>query len=188
MEKQVKIQMTLIVVLVVFILAMSIGFANTAYTKLMSINGSASVVASSWNIAFDTTSYAESSGSVAATNHELTGTTMLYTVTLAEPGDFYEFTVNVKNTGTFDANLKSIVMSGLTATQAEYVNYSITYAGGTTYTATNSSITGVVLAKNTGSDTVKVRVEYVAPEDASKLPSSDQTISLTASLNYQQVQ
>lgn len=188
MEKQIKIQTTLIVILVVFVLTMSVGFASTAYIQLLNFNGTTSVTASSWNIAFDTASYAETSGSVAAASHELTGTTMVYSVMLAKPGDFYEFTVNVKNTGTFNANLKAITMSGLTSAQEEYVSYQITYDNGTTYTSSNPNITGVVLAKNTGTASVKVRVEYFEPEDSGSLPASDQVITLAASLTYQQVQ
>ncbi|NLC48178.1 MAG: hypothetical protein GX758_02340 [Tenericutes bacterium] len=188
MEQKLKVQTTLIIILVVFVLTMSIGFAATAYVQMLNFNGTANVTAASWEIAFDQASYTESTGSVAATTHSLTGTTMSYSVALVSPGDFYEFTVNVKNTGTFSANLKSLTMSGLTAAQDKYVTYQITYNNGTTYTTSDPNISGVVLLKNTGTASVKVRIEYVQPADEDDLPVTDQQLNLIASLTYQQVQ
>lgn len=188
MEKQKHTQTLIIAVLAVAVLTMSIGFAATAYTQALNINGAdATVKASKWSVHFDDTSYAETTGSVAASSHTLNTTTLTYAVTLEKPGDFYEATVNVVNDGTFDANLKSIVMNAPSAAQSNYVNYSIIY-NGTTYTATNNAITGVTLPKSTGTHPVKVRIEYVQPADDANLPTTDQTITLTATLNYEQVQ
>lgn len=187
MEKQKNTQTLIIAILAVAILTMSIGFAATAYTQTLNINGSdATIKASSWSVHFDDTSYTESTGSVAATSHTLNTTTLTYNVVLAQPGDFYETTINVVNDGTFDADLKSIVMSGLQAEQSDYVKYSITY-NGVEYLATNNSITGVMLPKVNGSHPVKVRVEYLQPAN-NNLPTTDQTLTLTAALNYEQNQ
>ena len=119
MEKKKNTQMFVIAILAVAVLTMSVGFA--ALTQTIDISGNVSVASSSWNIQFDTSSYQESAGSVsvAADNRTISGTSMTYNVTLTKPGDFYEFTVNVKNTGTFDANLTGISMSALTTEQAK---------------------------------------------------------------------
>ena len=105
-------------------------------------------------------------------------------VTLTKPGDFYEFTVNVKNTGTFDANLTGITMSPLTTEQSKYLTYEIDY-NGNTYTSTQTGLS-ISLANTSGIVPVKVKVSYVQPEKPADLPSSEVTIPLTASLTYKQ--
>ena len=184
MEKKKNTQMFVIAILAVAVLTMSVGFA--AFTQTLDISGNVSVASSSWNIQFDTSSYQESAGSVtvAADNRTISGTSMTYNVTLTKPGDFYEFTVNVKNTGTFDANLTGISMNSLTTEQAKYLTYEITY-NGTEYTTTTSSLS-VALAKTSGVAPVKVRVEYIQPDNPADLPSSEVNVSLTASLTYNQ--
>lgn len=187
MERNKGTQTIIITILAIAILAMSVGFAASAYTQNLNINDSTvNVTSAKWNVHFDDTSYTETTGSIAATSHTLTGTTMVYSVTLAKPGDFYEFTVNVKNEGTFDANLTSLTMSTLTTEQAKYLTYTITYNNGTVYSASNAAITGVTLAKTTGTAPVKVRVEYLTPTDSADLPSTNQTITLSATLTYTQ--
>lgn len=182
MEKQKNTQMFVIAILAVAVLTMSVGFA--VFTQTLDINGNVTVASSKWSIAFDTSSYVESDGSVAVSNKTLDGTSMTYNVTLTKPGDFYEFTVNVKNTGTFDANLTGISMSALTTEQAKYLTYEITY-NGTKYTA-NATGLSVALAKTEGVATVKVRVQYIQPENSADLPSTQVTVPLTASLTYNQ--
>lgn len=182
MEKQKNTQMFVIAILAVAVLTMSVGFA--VFTQTLDINGNVTVASSKWSIAFDTSSYVESDGSVAVSNKTLDGTSMTYNVTLTKPGDFYEFTVNVKNTGTFDANLTGISMSALTTEQAKYLTYEITY-NGTKYTA-NATGLSVALAKTEGVATVKVRVQYIQPENSADLPSAPVNVPLTASLTYSQ--
>ena len=182
MEKQKNTQMFVIAILAVAVLTMSVGFA--VFTQTLDINGNVTVASSKWSIAFDTSSYVESDGSVAVSNKTLDGTSMTYNVTLTKPGDFYEFTVNVKNTGTFDANLTGISMSALTTEQAKYLTYEITY-NGTKYTA-NATGLSVALAKTEGVATVKVRVQYIQPNDHNDLPSAPVNVPLTASLTYSQ--
>lgn len=184
MEKQKNTQMFVIAILAVAVLTMSVGFA--AFSQTLNIDGNVTVAKSIWSIAFDTASYVESSGSVTVsdTNRTLSGTSMTYNVTLSKPKDFYEFTINVKNTGTFDANLTGITMSGLDADKAKYLKYVITY-NGTEYTTTTEGLS-IALANTTGVAPVKVRVEYIQPDDSADLPSTQVTVPLTASLTYEQ--
>ena len=165
MEKGKNVQLAVIAVLAVAVLAMSVGYA--AFSTQLNLNGTANVKASSWNVAFDEDA-----------------TTVSYSVTLEKPGDYYEADVNVKNTGTFDANLTGITMSSLTTEQQKYLKYTVTYDG-TEYTASTSNL-AIALAKQTGTAPVKVRVEYVQPTDATDLPASDVEVSLTATLAYEQ--
>lgn len=184
MEKQRNTQMLVIAVLAVAVLTMSVGFA--AFTQTLNINGNTTVSASSWNVKFVTDSYAESSGSVTVseTNRTITGTSVTYAVKLTKPGDFYEFTINVKNSGTFNANLTGVTLSSLSAEQSKYLTYTLTY-NSTQYSASASGLS-VPLNANGGIVPVKVRVEYIQPTKPEDLPQSEVVVPLTASLTYEQ--
>ena len=185
MEKQKNTQLLIIGVLAVTIMLMTIGFA--VYASTLTINGNVTVNPATWSVHYVTTSYQETTGSVAASAHNLTNTAATYTVTLDKPGDFYEFTANIINDGTFDADLTALTMSSLTTAQQKYLSYVVTY-NGTDYTASASSLSGITLPCTSGSNThpVKVRVTYLQPENSSELPTESVTLTLTASLDYEQ--
>ena len=183
MEKQRQGQTVAIVALAVAIMVMAVGFAAATYSQTLNLNsGTATVKSSKWSVHFDSASYAETTGSVAATSKNVSDTSMDFTVTLANPGDFYEFTVDAINDGTFDATLNKVTMSTLSENQAKYLTYTVT-VDGTSYSATTDNI-AKTLAKTNGSHAVKVRVEYVMPSASADLPTEDATITLTASLDY----
>jgi len=184
MEKNRGTQLIIIACLSAAILFMTVGFA--VYASQLTINGTATVSPSKWSVHYVTDSYAESTGSVAATSKTITNTDVTYAITLEKPTDFYEFTINVINDGTFDAVLKSLTMTSLTAEQQKYLTYTLTYDG-TAYTASNSSLS-LALPHTSGSNTkpVKVRVEYIQPENSSDLPQTAVNVTLTASLDYEQ--
>lgn len=183
MEKKISYSGLVVVVLAVAVLVMSVGFA--VFSTNLSINGTAQVSSSSWQVEFDESSYEETVGSVSPTSDPTINTTsMTYQVTLAKPTDFYEFTIDVKNLGTFNAQLKSITMTDISE-HANYLKYTVTY-NGTQYTQTTSNLS-IPLEAGTGVEEVKVRVEYVQPSDASQLPSEAKTVTLSASLDYEQV-
>ncbi len=104
---------------------------------------------------------------------------------LNKPHDFYEATIQAHNYGSFDAALKSITMSTLDASQSQYLSYTVTY-NGTPYSSSTSGITGVTLGAG-AKHPVKVRVEYLEPSNVSDLPTSNQTITVTGSLYYEQI-
>ena len=58
-------------------------------------------------------------------DRSISNLSMTYKVTLSKPGDFYEFTVDVKNSGTFDASLTGITMTYLTEAQSKYLTYKV---------------------------------------------------------------
>jgi len=181
MERQNRTLVVVVAILAVTVLCMSIGFAN--YGQDLVIEGNTTVEAASWDIHFKEGTYTESTGSTAATSYNLDTTAMDYEVTLAKPGDFYEFTVTVENGGTFDANLVKLTMTALTDEQAKYLTYTVTYDG-TTYSATTDNLS-IALDAGATKD-VKVRVEYVQPDEATDLPSEEETVTLNATLSYKQ--
>lgn len=186
MKKSMSASTLSILLLSVAFLVMSVGFAS--YTQKLDLNGTVTAKKALWKVQFQDSSYVETAKSVAATNKTLTGTNMTYEVTL-NPGEFYEFTVNVENAGTIAATLNNITLSTLTEAQAKYIKYTLTY-NGQEYTATTSGLSLDLAAATNDVPTevpVKVRVEYFFPENATDLPTTeDVTLNLTASLNYVQ--
>ncbi len=181
MRKNLSASTVSILLLAIAFIIMSVGFA--AYTQTLNINGTATAKKASWKVQFKDNTYVESTGSVVATNKTLNSTTMTYDVTL-NPGEFYEFTVDVENAGTFDATLKGITMSSLTEAQKEFISYTVTYDS-TSYTESTTGLSSDLVVDATKK--VKVRVEYIIPTDAEKLPTTeDVKLTLTASLDYVQ--
>ena len=184
MERQKSGQNIAIIALAVALVVMTVGFAAASYNQTLAFEGTTNVGTAKWDIHFNTDTYAETAGSVAATSKNVQGTSIDYTITLANPGDFYEFTIDVENLGTFDANLTKVTLSGIDEAADKYLDYTLTYDS-TPYTATTSP-SGVVLGKSTGKAAVKVRVEYVMPENSSDLPTSGAVLTLNAALDYEQ--
>ncbi len=191
MRKEKSIQNTVMILLAVAVVAMSIGFA--AFSQTLTIGGGSdnttTIKKAKWLIHYLPTTYAENSatGYVASTSHTAADTDVTFQTTLNKPGDKFEFTIDVKNDGTFNAKLSSITMTELTAAQQKYLTYTINYDNNN-YTASTSNITGSTLNPS-DTKTVKVTVAYIQPENEADLPTEDDvTVSLTASLNYDQVQ
>ena len=179
----------LIAFLCIAVISMSIGFASLSAT--LTINGSATVKQNTWDIHF--VSPAVSAGSVNSSNVPTLSAdnkTVTFTAgTLSNPGDFYEFTVIVQNFGSIDAEVEAVpTISGLTAAQDVYTNWTVTYADGTAIAA------GDTLNNKNAADgktaTYKVRIEYEdtgLTSDGTTLPATDQVLSdLTFSVNYVQ--
>ena len=186
--KNTKRKESMVVLLLVAVIAlMTVGFA--AYTRTLNINGTVTAKGSPWSVHFvhsgAATDIVETTGSVAASAKSVNDTDFTFTATLEKPGDFYEATVNVVNDGTINAVLKKITMSTLDTAQAKYLTYTVTY-NGTAYTTTTDNLS--VALNATDPDTthpVKVRVEYKSDAAQNDLPSSDTSVTVTGSLDYQ---
>ncbi|MBQ6285683.1 MAG: hypothetical protein IJK67_05215 [Bacilli bacterium] len=183
MRQERGLQTVVIGVLAVVILVMSVGFA--AFSTTLNINGTATFTAAKWDVHFVPESLTETS-TIKATTKNLTNTQATFTVTLPSPGSTYSFEVDVKNYGTLNAALKSITLSNLTAAQQEYITYTVNYAG-TDYTQTTSGLNIALAPNETQTAKVTVTVNYVYPENATDLPTTDQEVTLTAALNYEDV-
>ena len=176
-------------VFAVLLLITVIGVGYAALGANLKINGVADIPASTWDVHFKTGSIAVTSGSVTGTNvttaATITNATQVdYSVKLALPGDFYEFTVTAENTGSIDAMIDSVVSKRgetviTTGTLPSYIDYSVTYADGIEIQPKHR------LSKNT-EETYKVRIEFKKDIEASELPQTTETLDLNFQINYVQ--
>ena len=190
MKKQTKRQTGIIVLLAIVVLLMTIGFA--AYQSNLKINWTVTVSPTSWDVHYIPDDITEATGSVAATSATIgadsgapDNTKFTFSVTLPAPGSFYEATINAKNFGTITAYLNKVTMSSLTTEQSKYLTYKIIY-NGTEYSSTTDGINNVSLA-STASHPVKIRIDYILPESASDLPSTQQEVTVSGQLDYSNV-
>ncbi len=160
------------------ILCMSVGFAVLSTT--LNITGSTSIKKNTWKVQFENIQESASntqSGTIALATGD--PTRLNFSVELALPGDFYEFTVDIANKGTIDAMLTSVNKSQLTADQQKYLTYTVSYADGNNLTVKDG-------LRANASKKVKVRVEYNKNLNATDLPTALDSITCNLSLVFQQ--
>ena len=151
--------------------------AYAALNAVLTIQGSAQVTSADWDIHLANPKV--KNGSVNNNLPVITNnTTASFSATLNNPGDFYEFTIDVVNSGSIDAMIENVVKTPeLTAEQAKFLKYEITYQNGESIT------TKQLLAKET-SMPIKVRVEYRNDLVASDLPTGQVQLTLGLVLDY----
>lgn len=181
MERKNGVYLGIIAALLVAVVGMSIGFAFTSIN--LKVEGDVTTKASAWDVHFDPSSVVVTEGSAeaetAASAVATAYLTATYKVTLEKVGDFYEFTINAKNYGDFDAQLTHI---DITAGE-NYLTHTVKYNGAA---VTTGDVTGTTITPG-DSDTYVIRAEYIEPEDEADLPSADVTKTLTVTLTYSQV-
>ncbi len=174
-----KDRKTLYMILSIVLLSVfSLTIVYAALNTVLNITGNAEVVASNWDIHLDNVQLA--SGSVTSTAPTITNkTTASFQTTLTNPGDFYEFTIDVVNSGTIDAVIDSIEKTALTEPQSKYLNYIVEYQNG-------QSISTKQLVEKNSYVRLKVKVEYRKDLTASDLPKTTETLTLSFTVKYVQ--
>ena len=176
MKKSKNKKHSLLLILLLLIVGISIGYAALATT--LNINGNTTIEKASWDIHFE--NLVKTSGSEVATVEaaiDSTKTLIEYTITLTEPGDFYEFTVDIVNNGTIDAMISEVLKEGLTTDQEKYIEYTATYSDGVELQELNSLKSGT-------KENIKVRVKYRDDITASDLPTESTTLTLKFRVAY----
>ena len=169
-------------ILLLLVVGLSVGYALLQTT--LTINGTSKIKGNTWDIHFENLqvtggSVAIGTGDSAATIQSST-TDITYTVTLNEPGDFYEFTVDAVNAGTIDGMVESVTSKLNNApitTLPTYLNYSVTYSDGV-------AISPNQYLKAGESETYKVRIEFNKDISVTDLPSTIQTLTLDFGVVY----
>ncbi len=166
--------------LFLFLLCMTIGYA--ALISDLSINGIAEIANSSWDIHFENIQVKDGSITPDSAANIDTDTSVSYEVTLSQPGDFYEFNVDVVNEGTIDAMISTVSskMNNVEITTLPaYLEYSVTYEDDIAI-APNQ-----LLAAGT-SETYKVRIAFKTDINPEDLPQTDETLDLLFTVTYVQ--
>lgn len=178
-------------VVVLLLLLIGIGYALISTT--VNINGTAKIGASNWKVWFSANPTVTSgsvtpdttAGDVAV--HKTSDTLVEWTVTLKQPGDFYEFSVPVTNDGTIDAKLATLTKSpsALTTDQAKVLEYTFEY--GTRYDGgADKTIAQNDLLPAGKTSTVKVRVAFKSNVQQADLPTEPMTVNFAFGMNYTQ--
>ena len=165
-----------ITIAIITILLIGLGYAFL--TSNLNIIGNTNINKNTWGVEFENINVTE--GSVEASTPQISNkTTVNYTVTLDKPGDYYEFTVDASNKGSIDAMIDSVSNTGLTTEQKKYLTYSATYTSG-------KEIKTKQELKAGSKEKIQVRVEYKKDITAEYLPSENQQLNLTFSIEYVQ--
>ena len=143
----------------------------------MNITGNVEVTAASCNIYFDNVQLnSRSATSIVSTL--IDSMTVSFSSTLSEPGDFYEFTIDVVNGCSIDAMIDSVTKTPeLSSLQSKYLNYIVEYQNGETIT------TKQLVSKNSFVR-LKVKVEFRNDIPVSDLPTTSETLNLSFIINY----
>ena len=179
MSKKLKKYLS-VLVLVLLLLGVTVGYS--ALNQGLNITGTSKITNASWDVHMTNVQIA--SGSVAAVVAPAapsTGvTSMTYEVNLNSPGDFYEFSFDVENAGSVDAELSAVpTLAGVSTAQDVYTNYTIVHTDGTPIVAGETIAAGA--SKN-----FTVRVEFDRNVTSEQLPTSAQTMTLTVDMEYVQ--
>ena len=172
-------QIAVILLLVLVIFGFSIYYAIASYNEALEITGSVYIRGmQSWRVAFNQSSYTEFQGSVVGTTN-IGQTTLTSSFNLEDPGDYYEFSIDVENTGNIDALLNSITIS---VDQNDYLDVTVKY-GNMTFLSSSSSFS---IPLDVGdSEVVYVKVAYKTLDQLTSLPATDTNINVVVALGYQ---
>ena len=156
-----------------------IGVGYALISSNLSIRGTLEVNKATWDIHLANVVMNENNTVSATPTLVNNDTGINYSLKLAAPGDFYSFTVDVVNSGTLNAMLTDINAAGLTADQANVINYTVTYENGILPQEKDS------LQKDS-SKTLVVTVSYKEDITADQLLDADIPLNLRLEISYAQ--
>ena len=170
-------------ILLLLVVGLSVGYALLRTN--LTINGTSKIKGNTWDIHFENLAVTEgsvelSTDDAAAVINTTTKTDITYTVTLSEPGDFYEFTVDAVNAGSIDGMVESVTSKlndTVITTLPAYLDYSVSYSDGV-------EILPNQYLKAGETETYKVRIEFKKDISSSDLPTSVQTLTLDFGVAY----
>lgn len=161
----------------IIICVFTLTIAYSALNAILTIQGNAEVIASTWDIHLENPRV--ESGSVTKNLPEIkTSTRLEFETTLNMPGDYYEFTVDVVNGGDIDAMIENVILTPeLSEEQSKFLNYYVSYQNG-------EFITNKQLLKKDTTMPIVVRIEYRKDLVDSDLPTDQVVLDLSLILEY----
>ena len=172
---------------VIMLLVLSIGIGYAYISSNLSITGSTKISSNTWDIHFnnivvDNGSVSIPTGYQAATIDNSDTTKITYSILLNRPGDYYEFTVDIVNSGTIDGMIENVIskvnnqdISNL----PEYLTYEITYLDG------DPLMNNFLLSSNT-TETIRVRIEFNEDIEENDLLDTEEVLNFSLNVNYRQ--
>ena len=175
----------IVATVILLILAISVGYAALGDT--FKIKGTTNITGNTWAISFRNIQEDPSNNVTASTQpHIVTGTDsdsytqqVEYEVTLSKPQDVYIFTVDLYNSGSVDAEISNVSVSGLTDNAANYIAYTVTDI--TDSTNPKNAEAGDVIGHSGGTRTYEVATEYLDVDNdvLEQYATSSTTLTLT---------
>ena len=175
---------------IIFILICLVGIGYAAIVSNLTITGTAKIKTNSFDVHFENITVTNGSveintgvGDSAPVIEPTNRTRIDYSVTLEEPGDFYEFTVKVVNGGTIDAMVNTVTSmmnnAVINNNLPNYLEYKVVY------------IDEIPIEPNhelnaTQVETYKVKVGYRTDINPGDLPTTPSTLNFSFSANYVQ--
>ena len=170
-----KVLYGILTIALVCVFTLTIAYA--ALNAVLTIQGSAQVSSADWDIHLANPKVTTGSATTNVPQIK-TNSTMDFSTTLNMPGDFYEFTVDVVNSGSIDAMIENVIKNPeLDASQKKYLNYEVTYQNGESITTKQTLAHGTTMP-------IKVRIEYRKDLIASDLPTGQVVLDLSLTLEY----
>ena len=166
-----------LLIILLLLITISIGFATMSTT--LKIRGTGVISEMRWDVHFENITERSDSATIVEPATILGNTTDVeYSVVLLKPGSYYEFDVNIVNGGTIDAKLANTPsLTGITAAQDVYTNYTVTYVDGSAISENDVIAAGA-------SRTIRVRIEIERDLQPNQLPTSNQQLDLQVDLDY----
>ncbi len=162
---------------IVLVSVFTLTIAYAALNAVLTISGSAQVSSADWDIHLANPKVTTGSATTDIPQIK-TSSTMDFSTKLNMPGDFYEFTVDVVNSGSIDAMIENVIKNPeLDASQKKYLNYEVTYQNGESITTKQTLSKGTTMP-------IKVRIEYRKDLIASDLPTGQVVLDLSLTLEY----
>ena len=198
MEKQRGTTIAIVAALIVAVISLGVAFA--AFSTTLNIGGTATVQASNWNIFFADASNGSKPSSAAAlpaanidehgnahsTSTSLSADTFTWEATLSTPGDYVAYTFYARNTGTYNAKVRSTITPSVTCTYqngtsgdaAAFCNSHVTY--GIYRSDCSTAVTAddpLTVSTGYAEYCVKVQLLNNFAENGSDLPQTSITVS-----------
>ncbi|MBQ3307065.1 MAG: hypothetical protein IJG68_02610 [Bacilli bacterium] len=162
-------------------LIVGVGYAYLSTT--LAVDGSSKVKGNTWSIYFDNLQINPDSVVLGSSNQAATiidDNHITFDVDFTELGQFYEFTVDVKNGGTIDGMIGSITSMINQEEFTElpgYLDYQVTYSD-------DMPLLENQILKASAKETLKIRVEFKEGTDVSLLPHEYEDLHFDFILNY----
>ena len=166
--------------LFLFFILGSMSFGYAYLNTNLSISGLSMLNSSTWDVYFDNVIINEDSVEAVVEPTISNKTNISFSVKLDNPGDIYEFTVDLVNDGTMDAIIDNYeILPVLTDDEKKYLDYSVKYS-------TNQEIkTGDGVNANSRKKII-VHAEYKESEDIEDYPIEDKTFQFNINIEFQQ--